>query len=344
VASTPLVTRTSISEQISSWNIDIDSTRALARVMGRNINRALVDAITSSLDHLGVSLGNADRLSAYLARLESAKKVVRRSQWSDPLHIWLGRYTYPARLLSLDEIEDALLSLDNPALAEPPPRVAFDANRTNPRWVDPALALLRADLTADGIPAGRFNLTRRPLAPLVQVASEAIELLQTAWPEAAFEMHELVRQIVFFDAQESNSATTIHTFGAIYLTTAPKMVNLPAIYEALLHESGHHGLTLKESFSTMLLNSEETTESPLREAARPVRGVLQGVFVLMRMILGIERALAYVDSGERARLEQRAEFLRVRREVGFRSLERSARFTDRGAELFEAMCQAADRN
>jgi len=342
MASTPLVTRTSIGEQISSWDIDIDATRALARVMGRNTNRALVDAITSSLDHLRVS--NADRLSTYLARLESAKKVVRRSQWSQPLHVWLGLYTYPARLLSLGEIEDALLSLDNPALGEPPPRVAFDANRTNPRWVNPALALLRADLTGDGIPAGPFNLTKGPLAPLVQVANEAIELLQTAWPEAAFEMHELVRQIVFFDGDESNSASTIHTFGAIYLTTAPKMVNLPAMYEALLHESGHHALTLKESFSTMLLNSEERTESPLRGTARPVRGVFHAVFVLMRMILGIERALAHLDVGEREKLEQRAEFLRIRREVGFRSLERSARFTDQGAELFEAMCQAGDRN
>jgi hypothetical protein len=340
-ASMTSVTRTSIAEQLSSWAIDLDATRALARVMGRNTNRALADAITSSLGHLRISLGNTDRISNYLAQLESAKKVVRRSQWSQPLHVWLGLYTYPERFLSPGEIEDALLSLDNPTLDERPPRVAFDANRTNPRWVDPALAVLRADLTGDGITTGPFNLTRKPLAPLVQVANEAIGLLETTWPEAALEMHELVRQIVFFDGPESNSASTIHTFGAIYLTAAPEMVNVPAMYEALLHEGGHHALTLKESFSTMLLNSEERTESPLRGAARPVRGVFHAVFVLMRMILGIERALAHVDRGEREKLEQRAEFLRIRREVGFRSLERSARFTDHGAELFDAMCRAS---
>jgi HEXXH motif-containing protein len=176
----------------------------------------------------------------------------------------------------------------------------------------------------------------------VQVADEAVELLETAWPEAALEMHELVRQIIFFDGDESDSASTIHTHGAVYLTTAPTMVNLPAIFEALLHESGHHAMTLKESFSRMLLNSEERTESPLRGAPRPVRGVLQGVFVLMRMVHGIERAIPLVGLGERGQLQHRVNFLRMRREVGFRSLERTAHFTDRGAQLFETMRQAGN--
>jgi len=260
------------------------------------------------------------------------------------LHVWLGLYTYPERLLSLNEIEDALSSLGDPALKAPPPRVAFDANLTNTRWVDPALALLRADLLEGGIPGRPLCATRRSLAPLVKVTDEAVELLEAAWPEAALEMHELVRQIVFVDGDEHRSAFTIHTFGAIYLTTMPEMVNVPGIYENLIHESGHHALTLKEAFTKLLLNSEQRTESPLRGAPRPVRGVFHAVFVLTRMILGFERALAHVRVGDREKLEQRAEFLRKRREVGFRSLERSARFTDQGAELFQALLLAGSRN
>lgn len=335
---------TALADQMSSWNIHIDSTRALARVMGRNTNCALVDAISQSLEHLRGSRRHVDRLSSCLAQLQAAEEDVKATCWSQPLHVWLGLYTYPERLLSLDEIEDALLSLGDPALKAPPPRVAFDANLANPRWVDPALALLRADLLEDGTPARPLRVTRRNLAPLIEVTNEAVELLEAAWPEAALEMHELVRQILFVDGDGHGSAFTIHTFGAIYLTAMPAMVNVPGIYEYLVHESGHHALTLKESFTKMILNSEQRTESPLRGGTRPVRGVFHAVFVLTRMILGLERALAHVCLADREKLEQRAEFLRKRQEVGFRSLERSARFTDQGAELFKALLLAGTRN
>ena len=329
-------TRTSdVATQLSSWDIDIYSTRTLARVMSRRTNRALVDAMSCSVDNLCRSGAHASSPTGCLERLNDLTKDVEATCWTRPLNVWLGIHIFPERFLSPAEIKDGLSSLEDPALKNPPPRIAFGASTIDSCWLQPALAMMRNDLSdGNGASASPLRPAAGDQAPLLAVTNSAIGLLEAAWPEAEMEMHELVRQILFIVGDGHSSAYTIHTHGAIYLSASPTLLNVPTIFENLLHETGHHALTLKESFTRMLLNSEDRTESPLRTGARPVRGVFHALFVITRIIFGIERALQHVTRCEREALEGRLEFLRQRRGVGIQSLERSAKFTDQGRGSF----------
>ncbi|WFB10579.1 HEXXH motif-containing putative peptide modification protein [Streptomyces sp. LX-29] len=160
----------------------------------------------------------------------------------------------------------------------------------------------------------------------------ARETLRRVWPEAALETDLLIRVIVYVQAGAFRSATLRQTFGAVYLGTA-SVESTPAAFEALLHETGHHALYLRNHFETFVTNGDDMVTHSLRADPRPVAGAVHAAHVLARMTYGLAR-WARERSAPPEVSERRDSALR-RLQGTIAALKPVAEWTDRGRSYFD---------
>lgn len=161
----------------------------------------------------------------------------------------------------------------------------------------------------------------------------ARDTLRRVWPEAALETDLLIRVIVYVRAGPFRSATLRQTFGAIYLGTE-SVESTAAAFEALLHETGHHALYLRNSFETFVTNGDALMTHPLRPEPRPVAGAVHAAHVLARMTYGLARWAAVEETAPPEIFERRDNALqRLQRTIA--ALKPVAEWTDRGRLYFE---------
>ncbi|MFF6994618.1 HEXXH motif-containing putative peptide modification protein [Streptomyces sp. NPDC008313] len=173
-------------------------------------------------------------------------------------------------------------------------------------------------------------------APNMKEATEhlesARETLRRVWPEAALETDLLIRVIVYVRAGPFRSATLRQTFGAIYLGTE-SVESTAAAFEALLHETGHHSLYLRNTFETFLTNGDTMVTHSLRPEPRPVAGAVHAAHVLARMTYGLTRWAA--EETAPPEVSERRDNALDRLQRTIEALKPAAEWTDRGRSYFD---------
>jgi HEXXH motif-containing protein len=168
---------------------------------------------------------------------------------------------------------------------------------------------------------------------------EARRVLERLWPRARASVDLHCDRVVWLRGERYHSMTMPYAFGVVFVRPRHDMTR-PEYVEALLHESAHLELYVKQAFDPLVMNPLAPVRSPLRSDARPVMAALHAVYVLSRMIEGHERYLlgstAAADrSTARLLLERHRESFRA----GTHELAREAHFTAAGARLFATLLE-----
>lgn len=163
---------------------------------------------------------------------------------------------------------------------------------------------------------------------------EAAGILARVWPQAAVELDALVRVVVYVEGAGFRSATLRGSFGAVYAGTG-FLDGVPACFEMLLHEAGHHSLYLRNAFQVFVTNAAEVASHPLRPDPRPIGGIVHAAHVLCRMTTGLAKWSREPDAPAEARARRDDAFDRFSRTLGV--LRERARWTPAGERYFAGL-------
>jgi HEXXH motif-containing protein len=177
----------------------------------------------------------------------------------------------------------------------------------------------------------------------------ALDLLEAAWPEGAFDVRALAWRVVPVTDWATVSYSSARRPGVLYIHVHSRP--LVRLAEDLLHETVHVRLHAVESIRSLAVPRGESGEeprfwSPWRMEWRPVRGLLHGACTFAAGEEFFHRMLAAADAGTARfpparRLWLAGRLLEERTNVGIalRALDRARRqglLTPAGRELVEA--------
>ena len=175
----------------------------------------------------------------------------------------------------------------------------------------------------------------------------AVNLLESAAPEVAGELHALVREIVVVDKAGNwpFGASSFQLWGALFIKLRP-WASRVEIAESLAHECAH-ALLFGFGMGAPLVENEPQAlyPSPLRSDPRPMDGVVHATYVIARMYYTVSRLL---ESGLLTEEETReARAAKERNALGYAEgisvVEAEARWTPAGlAALASAKTYMAD--
>lgn len=167
---------------------------------------------------------------------------------------------------------------------------------------------------------------------------KAMDLIHEVWPEMYREASAHVRAVYLLDTSEIG-AVTINLFqGAVFMSHRS---DLMWTTENLIHEFGHARLDQLFELDDLLLNSpDERYPSPWREDLRPVKGILHGLFVFVRIALWYERVEA---AAPHADITDRMQQVLAQIGQALDTLRQYARWTALGEQLFSELSEQYDR-
>lgn len=115
---------------------------------------------------------------------------------------------------------------------------------------------------------------------------DALQLIDSVWPEAYLESDELIRAIVFVRSNKRFSSTSDpKLFGLLHLDEEYyESRSIAEMATAILHESGHHALFVASARAKIIMDPGRILFSPLRREDRPAIGVVHAAAALYRMI------------------------------------------------------------
>ncbi|MFM9282327.1 aKG-HExxH-type peptide beta-hydroxylase [Paenibacillus jiagnxiensis] len=167
---------------------------------------------------------------------------------------------------------------------------------------------------------------------------KAMDLVEEIWPQMYREVSAHVRTVYLLDTQEIG-AVTINLFqGAVFMSHRS---DLMWTTENLIHEFGHARLDQLFELDDLLLNSpDERYPSPWREDLRPVKGILHGLFVFVRIGLWYERVAAVIPHAD---ITDRMQEVLAQIGQALDTLRQHARWTALGEQLFSELSEQYDR-
>jgi hypothetical protein len=186
-----------------------------------------------------------------------------------------------------------------------------------------------------------------PLPEAAREAKEAIiktlTLLDSADPELAAEMRELLREIVLCGDRHDAGRVTFEgasaflLWGAILLNTH-RDNDCVAMAQTLAHESAHNLLFGLCPDEPLLLNDpEERFGSPLRPDLRPLEGIYHATYVIARMHRSLRHLAGSGHLSPEDEKRARQEMVQTQRlfKDGLRTLETHAQLTEIGGQILE---------
>lgn len=178
----------------------------------------------------------------------------------------------------------------------------------------------------------RVELGHPLAAESTERVHRAAETLAAIWPEASANFRRMIDEIVWVSADSYWSGSDVNVFGAIFVNPKPGW-SLPMHVETLVHETGHHGLLIKQTMDPMIENALELAAAPLRPDQRPLIGVLHGAYALIRMVEGHTRYLSCATTPDRDDAAKLLADHRGNLTRGIAELRAKARFTAAGEQL-----------
>jgi hypothetical protein len=187
----------------------------------------------------------------------------------------------------------------------------------------------------------------KPLDDKTAAASavrEALAFIEASAPSLAEEIRTLAREIIMVESGASSEtgevsqfdgASTFYLWGAVFTRVANKT---PAeLAQTLAHETGHLLLFGLMMGRPLVENTEdERYDSPLRQDARPMEGVVHAAYVVARMHYALssilQAGLLPADGATQAQT-QLLDYHRLFFD-SLSTIEHYARFTPQGADVF----------
>lgn len=219
----------------------------------------------------------------------------------------------------------------------PPPtleHVTTDNEERWSRWGVDNLADYATRIDAEH----RLTLAPAPLGERRSNVDEALEVLRRVWPAAAMEFHFMVRALVHVCGAGFRSATFDEVFGAVFVGES-YLGSVPAAFEMVLHEGGHHALFLRNRFEAFVTNGSDMARHPLRNDPRPIAGTVHAAHVLARMATGLARWHDEPDAP--LEVEQRGEQALKDLTATLAVLREKAAWTDAGRTYFAELERCA---
>lgn len=253
-------------------------------------------------------------------------------RWLDPGAVWAARIAAKDPALVEGEqvaVGDMLSEGRGPAPAVR--HVGADGTERWTRWGVDNLASYATRIAVDN----RLRLAAVPLGERRRHVDDALDVLAHVWPEAAQEFRYYVRAIVHVQGAMFGSASFDEVFGAVFVGDL-YLVTVPAAFEMVLHEGGHHALFLRSRFEPFVTNGDEMAQHPLRDDPRPISGTVHAAYVLGRMATGLAR---WRDAGLDAPAEvaERAEQCSSDLLATIAVLRDKAAWTDAGRAWFDEL-------
>jgi HEXXH motif-containing protein len=214
----------------------------------------------------------------------------------------------------------------------------------------PALDRVVADYQRD---LARIHVDTRPfrvLAPeelrdhllsdYAESFSGGLELIRRCWPELYDEICSLTDHFTLIRGEPFIGGSAISCLGVSFFKLLPEWSDV-CFADHIIHEAAHQRLHVEFEVEPALVNGSFIgSASPIRRDPRPLHGVLHATFVFLRLSLFFERAVEVEHSPEAER--------RLHRHVlglysGIEQLDRYGEWNPRGAALFAAIREVADR-
>ncbi|NRQ38986.1 hypothetical protein HII36_45275 [Nonomuraea sp. NN258] len=210
----------------------------------------------------------------------------------------------------------------------------------------PALDRIVTDYQRD---LSRIHLDPRPFKVLqpsevgrrqVERFAGGLDLIRRCRPELHAEICTLTDHFTLIRGEPFIGGSAISCLGVSFFKLNPEWSDL-CYADHIVHEAAHQRLHVEFEVEPALTNGAFLgSVSPIRRDPRPLHGVLHATFVFLRLSLFLRSVLEVEPSQEAER--------RFHRHVmglyaGLEQLDRYGEWTGRGARLFAAMCESADR-
>ncbi|WP_232699921.1 aKG-HExxH-type peptide beta-hydroxylase [Brevibacillus daliensis] len=176
-----------------------------------------------------------------------------------------------------------------------------------------------------------------PLTPItlsdVWYYEKALDLVKEYWASMYTEIIGHIRLLVPLKTTALGGMTTSYFLGGIFLShRAP---DLFWTVENFIHEASHSRLDQLFEIDDIYLNEEEERYySPWRMDLRPIKGIVHGLYVFIRVAQWYERLEIHIQS-EEVRLRKAEVLLQI--EEAIQVLQTHGKFTDLGEVLLKEM-------
>ncbi|MGW6917011.1 aKG-HExxH-type peptide beta-hydroxylase [Kitasatospora sp. NPDC054939] len=267
-----------------------------------------------------------------LRRLEPVLPAGPAPACLHPGLVWAATRTPGGGAAEPADVADTVRALAGTGLMPPLEHLTPGGSAALPDWCRWATDQLLADIRRTG-GTGEADFGAPDPAEGIAHLEAARAALRRVWPEAALETDLLVRVVVHVRGGAFRSATLRPTFGAVYLGDS-SVESTPAAFEALLHETGHHALYLRNFFAAYVTNGDVLISHPLRPDPRPVSGAVHAAHVLARMAYGLTRWAA-ADPAAPPEVAARRDGALERLRGTVEALEPAAEWTAQGRQWFD---------
>jgi len=206
-------------------------------------------------------------------------------------------------------------------------------------------------LSTYGAPLDASRLDGVSCQQSVDATNEALDWLKESDPTLYDELSIYVTDVLLVHSDTMNAASSVNSMGIVRMSHLKPGQNWTRYYENLVHEAAHQHLNYIWSEHELIENEDSGTyASPLRQEPRPLSGILHAAFVLARTMRGISM-LNENGSYDPARHPISTAYNNKKNPASFRekfddcieTLQKHAKFTDFGAELFSEMQVFADQ-
>ncbi len=220
--------------------------------------------------------------------------------------------------------------------------------------VGPPLVSRRFGLIA---PSAANRAAKRRSEQVARRLGLALEVVDTAWPEAGAEIRNRTRLILPLDEPGLVSYSLLHRPGVTFINLRGK--TLVDLADDLLHETAHHRLHAVEDATPLFplrpRDDDMLYWSPWRRAQRPVRGIYHAAYTfsfraelfrrILERLLGPERRVGPLRASAALTSKLRQESRRERRLVAravvdLRDASRRGLITAAGRRLLDRIALA----
>lgn len=173
-----------------------------------------------------------------------------------------------------------------------------------------------------------------------------LNTIKDVCPDYFEEATSLINEILFLKAERLRHGSSLNSFGLIYRNYFFRWEHLTDTIDIIIHELSHIYLFLLNMRDSIIVNSMDLHDSPLRVDKRPLIGIYHAAFVLARVIDVLTKCIENdaIPKDERTYCCELIEAHRTRFQMGMSVLNIHAQMTPLGQALIVSASQLVEES